>query len=137
MSTVLTKRFLTTVAFVAVVTSIVNELLALIGKAVSQPPATFGPYMATSVIGLTLVGVLAAAAVYVGMRYWWPNKAQADRYFIILSIVVLIVSFYPDIALPWSTDPDEIGWTYGIIVNLMLMHVVAALPVMYYFTRAE
>lgn len=127
--------FIKTVALIAIGTSVANALLAYLGKVVSMPPDTFGPYMYSSVVGLTVGGVVAAAVVYAVFRRVF-DRAKADRYFIIVSIVVLIASFYPDVAMPWSTDLDQVGWTYGIIANLMLMHVVAAVPVMYYFTRS-
>lgn len=136
MNTLNTWAFSKMVAIIAIVSAVINELLALVGRAVSAPPETFGPYMASSVVGLTLVGVVGAGIVYWGMRRWCAKDvAQINRRFIILSVVLLVLSFYPDVALPWSTDPDQVGWTYGIMANLMLMHVVAAGLVMYYFTK--
>lgn len=127
-----------TVGIITVLTSVANLALAYIGWQVSMPPATFGPYQTGPVVGLTVLGVVGAGVVYLLMRRWYKdtNLAVVNRRFIILSLVVLIVSFYPDIAMPWSTDADQVGWTYGIIANLMLMHVVAGVPVMYYFTKA-
>jgi hypothetical protein len=91
--------------------------------------------MYSSVIGLTLGGVVAAAVVYYLMRRYIPDTAKANRWFLSLSWVVLIVSFYPDVAIQWSTDADQVGWSYGIIANLMLMHVLAGGLVMYYFVK--
>lgn len=125
------------VALVAIGATIINALLGIIGKAVSNPPDTFGPYMASSIVGLTLLGVVGAGVVYAAMRWYFKDVAKTNRYFIWLSIILLVLSFYPDVAMPWSTDTDQVGWTYGIILNLMLMHVVAAVPVMYYFTKSE
>jgi len=123
--------------FVAVLSVVCNVLLTVIGKAISNPPATFGPYQYSSVIGLTLAGVAAAALVYAAMRWYLVDVAKTNRYFLWLSAVVLIASFYPDVTMPWSNDPDQIGWTYGIIANLMLMHVIAGFAVMYFYTRPE
>lgn len=122
---------------VAVVASVLNAVLAYLGKIVSQPPATFGPYMYSAVVGLTALGAVAAAAGYVVAHYAIRSEHKANRYFVIASLVLLVVSFYPDLAIPWSTDPDQVGWTYGIIANLMLMHVVAAGLVIYYFIRVR
>ena len=129
--------FIKTAVWVAAISCVGNILLTVAGKILSNPPETFGPYMYSSVIGLTLMGVVAAAIVYAAMRRYIADTAKANRWFIILSVVVLIASFYPDVALPWSTDADQVGWTYGIMANLMLMHVVAAVPVIYYFTRSS
>ncbi len=128
--------FAKTVGWVAVLSVIGNAILTWIGWRVSNPPATFGPYSYSAVVWLTVLGVLAAAAVYAAMRMWYKKDvAVINRAFIIISVIALVASFIPDIMIPWSTDADQVGWTYGIIGNLMLMHVVAAVPVMYYFTR--
>jgi hypothetical protein len=134
-STVNYGSFIKTVLWVAVVSLVGNLILTVLGKMLSNPPTTFGPYMYSSVISLTLIGVVAAGIVYVAMRRFIADIAKANRWFIILSIIVLIASFYPDVALPWSTDSDQVGWTYGIMANLMLMHVVAGAAVVYYFTK--
>jgi hypothetical protein len=125
------------VGLVALVATVINVLLGIIGKAVSAPPETFGPYMTSSIAFLTLVGTIGAGVVYAAMRAYFKDVAKTNHYFLWLSGILLVLSFYPDIALPWSPEPDDIGWTYGIIGNLMLMHVVAAGLVMYYFTRPE
>lgn len=135
--TLAAKPFAFAVLLATAMAVIGNVILTVLGRVVSAPPDTFGPYMYSSVIGLTVGGILAGAVVYWLMRRFYGNRAKADRHFFILAIVVLIASFYPDVALPWSTDADQVGWTYGIMANLMLMHVVAAAPVLYYFPRTK
>ena len=125
------------IVLVAVASSVINVILAVVGKMISQPPATFGPYMTGPVVGLTVLGVIAAGFTFAAMRAWYTDTKKANKHFIILSVLVLIASFYPDVAMPWSTDADQVGWTYGIIANLMLMHVVAAALVIYYFPRVK
>lgn len=132
-----TKTFLKVVAKVTVLSVIGNVILTLAGRAISMPPETFAPYTYPPVIGLTVVGILAGAVVYYAMRKKYTDTAKANRHFMILSAIVLLASFYPDLALPWSTDADEVGWTFGIMANLMLMHVVTGGLVMYYFTRKD
>jgi|GEM_PF-3080521 len=134
-NTIALKDITKTVVIVAVVSSIINLALAVVGKMISQPPVTFGPYMTGPVIGLTVLGVVAAGVTFVAMHSWYTDTKKANKHFIILSVLVLIASFYPDVAMPWSTDPDQVGWTYGIMANLMLMHVVTAALVIYYFPR--
>lgn len=131
------KIFSKVVAWVTLASVFGNMILAIVGRVVSMPPETFAPYMYSNVIGLTVGGVFAAAAVYYFMRRKYADAVRADRHFLILSIIVLFGSFYPDVVIPWETDPDDVGWTYGIIANLMLMHIVAGGLVMYYFTRKK
>ncbi|HEX8993932.1 MAG TPA: hypothetical protein VF803_01625 [Candidatus Paceibacterota bacterium] len=136
MNTLRIGAFSKTVALVALLSVIGNVILTWIGWRVSNPPTTFGPYDYPTVAGLTVAGVIAAGVVYLVMRYWSKaDVARINHNFIIISVIALLVSFIPDIMIPWSTDADQVGWTYGIIVNLMLMHVVAAGFVMYYFVR--
>lgn len=130
-------HFIKTVLWVLALSVVGNIVLTAIGRLLSAPPDTFGPYAYGNVVGLTVAGVIAAALVYIAMRAAIRGPRKANRYFLILSVVVLIASFYPDIMLPYSPDPDDIGWTYGIIANLMLMHVLAGVVVMYYFTRVH
>ena len=88
-------------------------------------------------IGLTVLGIVAAAVVYYVMRLKYTDAVKANKHFLIISWIVLILSFVPDILIPWMPDADLVGWTYVVIANLMLMHVVAGGLVMYYFTRRE
>jgi hypothetical protein len=123
------------VALVAIVSVVINGILTFLGKVISMPPDTFGPYFYSRVILYTIVGVIGAGVVYTLMRWWYSDTAKANRHFIMLSLVLLVLSFYPDVVLPYSTDAEDAGWTYGIIMNLMLMHVVPACLVVYFYTR--
>ena len=130
------KHFFTNTVIIIAIAEVANIALTALGKALSNPPETFGPYLYSSVIVLTAVGIIAAAIGYVVARYYYKSDAaKADRWFFIAGVVLLVVSFYPDIALPWSSDPDQVGWTYGIMANLMLMHVVVFIPIAYFYHR--
>lgn len=136
MNTLSWRALLRNTVLALVVAEIANIVLLVIGRAASMPPVGFGPYMYSSVLDLTALGVVAAVIGYVIARWWFgDNVAKANRWYLIVALILLILSFYPDIAMPWSTDPDQIGWTYGIMANLMLMHVTTFAPVAYYFTR--
>lgn len=89
------------------------------------------------VIELTVLGVFAAAVVYYIMRLKYADALKANKHFLIISWIVLVLSFVPDILIPWIPEADMVGWTYVVIANLMLMHVVVEGLVMYYFTRKE
>ncbi len=128
------KKFLPAVGLAIVGSVVGNVLLTMIGRKLSAPPETFGPYLYSSVIFLTVIGIILAGVVYALLRRKFP-VSQANNYFVVLSVVGLFASFYPDIMLPSSLEADDIGWTYGIIVNLMLMHVVAVACIIYFFVR--
>ena len=129
------SALLKTTALAAVLSSVANAILTAIGWQWSLPPASFGPYQYSAVVGLTVLGVLGAGAVYAFLRYRYTDPRVANRYFIYIAIATLLVSFYPDLAMPWSSDADQVGWTYGIMGNLMLMHVVAAAIVTWMLVR--
>lgn len=99
------------VAWVAVLSIIINLIFTAMGRAVSMPPETFGPYMYSTVATLTFVGIIAASIFYYSMRISIKDTAKVNKWFITLSVIVLIASFYPDVMLPYSPDTDDIGWT--------------------------
>ncbi|OHA78316.1 MAG: hypothetical protein A2V96_01050 [Candidatus Yonathbacteria bacterium RBG_16_43_6] len=131
------QKFINIVAKVTVLSIIGNVILAILGRIASSTPDTFGPYMYGPVIGLTVAGVFAAAVVYYVMRLKYADAVKANKHFLIISWAVLVLSMVPDILIPWIPEADMVGWTYVVIANLMLMHVVAGGLVMYYFTRKE
>lgn len=131
------QKFINVVAKVTILSVIGNVILAILGRMVSDTPDTFGPYMYGPVIGLTVLGVFAAAVVYYVMRLKYTDALKANKYFLIISWIVLALSMIPDILIPWIPEADMVGWTIVVIANLMLMHVVAGGLVMHYFTRKE
>ncbi len=79
----------------------------------------FQPLNYTSVIVLTSVGLLGATVVYWLLVQW---KRDPDRYFAWIAIIVLVVSFIPDVGLLY-VDPQA---TIAGVVVLMAMHAIAA-----------
>lgn len=72
----------------------------------------------------TLLGALGATLVY-GLVRW--RSPRPERPFLVIAIVVLLVSFIPDLLL-FKLPPNPIEQvTVGGVVALMAMHVVAAL----------
>ncbi len=118
-----------------VVACVCNSLLAFVGALLSRPPSTFAPYQYFNVIGLTSFAVVGAAVVYALVRRRIADTVRANRFFTYVTLVVLVFSLYPNLLLPWSTDPAMLGWTYGIMINLSLMHAATAALVLYYFTK--
>ena len=129
------KPFSVMVIKVALFSVIANVVLTYAGKVMSAPPSSFGPYMYSSVVWLTILGVICAALGYVAALWYFTEIRRAHRWYAICATIALLVSFYPDVAMPWSTDADQVGWTYGIIANLILMHIATYAIVLWYFLK--
>jgi hypothetical protein len=106
-------------AAVAVVGNVILRALAI---AVFDIPDAFEHLALRAVILSTLIGVLAAGAVYALLK---------GRNFTKVAIVALVLS----LAAPLSVSGDE-GAEAGAIGTLMLMHVLTAAVVIAVFTRA-
>ena len=85
------------------------------------------------VIFLTILGVIAAAVVYVVIRTY---SQKHNHVFTIISYIALIASCIPDIMLPYSPDADNAGATPFVVTVLILMHVATGLLVIYGFTKS-
>lgn len=85
----------------------------------------------------TLLGTVGATCVFAYLR---KKTAQPNKFFIVTSLVVLLISFTPDVMLFGTTSPFFKGVTTTAIWVLMLMHVVAALMIvaaLIRFTRCK
>lgn len=121
------KNFIKAIIYIAVGSTVINILLAVVGKSLSHVPNSFEPYSISTISGLNILGVIAAAVVYILFIHFIKDIKKANRAYLWLSIILLILSFIPDLIMPWSRDPESAGWTsWWTIFNLMLMHVVTA-----------
>jgi ABC-type thiamin/hydroxymethylpyrimidine transport system permease subunit len=80
------------------------------------------------VIIVTVIGVLGAALVFALIARY---TRRPIRIFYITSLVVLLVSFIPNIGMFTREDASVPG-----IIGLMIMHVVAAAAAVGIMTRA-
>jgi hypothetical protein len=104
-----------------VLASLANVVVALIALSLGVPEG-FHPLEPSAYVRLTFVGVLLGALGWLAVRRWASNPDRTLQ-FLIPSVVVL--SFIPDIALPFNnTQPNP---TLVGVVALMVMHVVVAL----------
>jgi hypothetical protein len=116
-------------------------LLALIGSIVANlillfvlKPFVINPAMPLHslsvgpVAALTAIGTIGATIVYAILRAFMarPNKA-----FIWLSVIVLLISLIPDYLIIGSTTGPFAGATLPSALTLMLMHVAAALIIVW------
>lgn len=121
--------------WVVIIACASNSVLAFFGTLFSRPPSTFAPYQYFNVTGLTTFAVVGASVVYALLRRYAADVARANRFFTYATLAAFVFSLYPNLLLPWSTDPAMLGWTYGIMINLSLMHAVPTALVLYYFTK--
>ncbi|MDE2188228.1 MAG: hypothetical protein KGJ35_00660 [Patescibacteria group bacterium] len=123
------KKITAHVVVITVLAVIANVIALVIYRAILPAPATFSPFWYSSVIELTAAGVVAAGIVYYAMALIWRGKLPSrnvNRDYAWLSIILLVLSFVPDLLLPFSTDADNAGATWPVVAALMIMHVIPA-----------
>ena len=101
---------------IAVPVDLAVELLAREAFAVSPD---FEPFKGT-VAPYTAGGVVFAAVTFAAIRRFSPN---ADRVYVWLAVVALVLSWIPDVTLLVIHDP---GATVPAVGSLMVMHALAA-----------
>ena len=94
------------------------EIEAFARQAFAVSP-DFEPFQGT-VAPYTAGGVLLAGVVFAVLRRLVPD---ADRVYVHLAVVALVLSWIPDVALLIIHDP---GATVPAVASLMVMHAVTA-----------
>ncbi len=114
----------------AVAAVIGNIIVATLVKAVATIPPEFVPFGLGRYVLFTVLGVIGAAVVY-----WILGRLGGDpvRRFTIIAIVVLLLSFIPDLGMLFSDFFP--GATPAGVIGLMLMHVVTAVACIILFPR--
>jgi len=103
-----------------VLSAIIGVLIVrAIARMILQPP--YAPGLAMIALPIVLTLILCAAAVIVFALVGRFAKKPVRTY-LIISIIFLLISFLPDIAVVSAPFPGA-GWAYAI--TLMIMHVVA------------
>ena len=110
---------------VAIPVDLAIEALARQAFAVSPD---FPPFQG-SVAPYTAGGVILAGAVFAVLPRF---VRDADRVYIRLAIVALVLSWIPDVALLFINEP---GATVPAVTSLMVMHAVAAAVVVTLLVR--
>jgi hypothetical protein len=114
----------------ATIATIVNVGLLVVGKPLVGTPGSFGPLFYTPIIVSTVVGCLGAGMVFALTR---RLSDHPETTFTMIAFVVLVLSFIPDLLLKQASAGVFAGATWGAVVLLMLMHVVAASSVLLVF----
>ena len=113
------------------VAAIINIVLYLLGRALGSFPATALTPMGRPVDALgaavfSVFGVLAGAVVYTILTRLM-DTARANRWFLIIAIVVLVLMAPSPLAIP--------GAPASQIVIMEIMHLVAGISAIYFLTR--
>lgn len=132
MKNLVTKEFIKVVVLSAIYSTIINVILLALVKGPSGAPLDFGPFMYQAVIGATVLGVILAGVTYILISKY--NKNLLSNWTVI-SLIVLMLSFVPDVLLPYSPSVEDQGSTPFIILMLMIMHVVPAWIVIVKFNK--
>jgi hypothetical protein len=113
------------------VAAIINVVLYLLGRALGSFPATAltpmgRPVDALGAAVLSVFGVLAGAVVYTVLSRLM-DTARANRWFLIIAIVVLILMVLSPLGVS--------GAPVSQIVIMEIMHLVAGISAIYFLTR--
>jgi hypothetical protein len=126
-------RFFTS-SLVAIVGSVIANLIVLFifRPFVINPAMPLHALSIPTVTALTVIGTIGAIIVYAIMRAFMvrPNMS-----FIWIAVVVLIISFIPDYLIIGKTSGPFAGGTVESALVLALMHVVAAVIIVYALTK--
>lgn len=111
---------------------VLNAILYFIGSPLGAFPADVlnpmgAPITLGPVIGVTLVGVVGGTIAYLLLTRFLA-KPMADRIFLILAVIVLVVMAFSPMNLP--------GAPVIQIIFLEIMHLVAGIPLMVQLPRS-
>lgn len=106
----------------AVVSAVANLVLMLVTRSSIAVPEGFGPFGVIPIILWSDIGAFGAIGVYALIR---KMSKSPNRNFTIAAVIVLVLSFIPDLALVYVTEGPLGGATTGAIIVLMIMHVIS------------
>ena len=112
-------------AIAAVAAVAFNAALRIIVRATAHVPDAFDPFTWPPIVVATLAGVAGGTIVYVALRGFLGERA--DRVFIVVASVVLVLSLITPITLLWSDPPQYPGTTPLTVAALEMMHMSTAL----------
>ncbi len=116
------RSLLTTTLIGGALTVVVNAVLLFAGKPFTGVPETFMTLSLMPVITWSILGTIGASITYALTRKFARNP---DRAFVTIALVVLVLSFIPDVLVHGAGGPF-MGATWRAVALLMLMHVAAA-----------
>ena len=110
----------------SVLSAIANLALMLVTKPLLSVAQTFGPLTAGPIVAWSFIGTFGAVGVYALIKKW---SASPKRVFNIVAVIVLLLSFIPDVAVVNVAEGPMAGGTMAAAFVLMGMHVISFLIV--------
>jgi hypothetical protein len=108
-----------------------NFIVRMFTGSVTFIPPQFAPFQIPRITIFTLVGVLGATLLFaVLVRF----TRKPIRLFWIISVIFLLISFIPNIAMFFTNFVP--GATPAGIISLMIMHVITAAAAVIVLTRS-
>ena len=119
---------------VALVCSVAGNLIILfiLRPFVIDPAMPLHALSVGLITPFTIAGVIGATIVYALLRYFFP---QPNTIFLWISGAVLLASFIPDYQIIGVTEGMFAGGTWPTALTLALMHVVAAVIIVWSLTQ--
>ncbi|MFP4437091.1 MAG: DUF6069 family protein [Chloroflexaceae bacterium] len=108
-----------------------NFMVRMFTISVASIPAEFAPFQIPRIAVFTLVGVVGATLIFAALVRF---TRQPIRLFWIISVIFLLISFIPNIAMFFTNIVP--GETPAGIISLMLMHVITAAAAVVVLTRS-
>lgn len=106
----------------AVVSALANLALMLVTRSSVGVAEDFGPFGVIPIILWSDIGAGGAIGVYALIR---KMSKSPNRNFTIAAVIILLLSFIPDLALVYVSEGPLSGATTGAIIVLMIMHVIS------------
>lgn len=106
----------------AIASAIGNLALMLVTISSLAVPASFMPMTPAPIILWSFIGAFGAIGVYALMR---KRNDSPQKAFTTVAVVVLFLSFIPDVILVNVAEGPFAGATTGAIIVLMIMHVIS------------
>ena len=119
----------------AIVAPVANVALLMIGKSFVSVPDTFKPLSVVPVVLWSVLGTIGATLTFMVVRKF---ASDANRVFLYVAGVVLVLSFIPDYMLKDMPAGTMFGGaSMGAIYLLMSMHVVAAVIIVWFLLKSR
>jgi uncharacterized membrane protein YozB (DUF420 family) len=106
----------------AIASAIGNLVLMMLTISSLAVPDSFAPLTPAPIVLWSFIGAFGAIGAYALIR---RRSDSPQKVFAVVSVLVLILSFLPDVVLVNVAEGPFGGATTGAIIVLMIMHVIS------------